>query len=130
MLLTLSLLIWCSLIITSSSIHFESDNAPAIFNTVDWIPLESKDSEGDNIEKLRPTPPVSNSWNDPLAEIFVGNNLGCCCHYNHYSYWPTLTYWHYCNVHLINDTEHFYIRYCALSRCSVFQNHRKHIPES
>jgi len=28
-----------------------------------------------NAEKLRPIPPVSNSWMDPFAEIFVGNYI-------------------------------------------------------
>lgn len=66
---------------------FDVDNSvPAIFNTIDWIPLDSSSNShrnmdgggsggvGDNnAEKLRPTPPVSNSWIDPFAEIFVGN---------------------------------------------------------
>lgn len=88
--LTVSVILLCSpplLLVTGGSIGFDADNAlPAIFNTIDWIPLESSSSNhlnnnmggggGDNnAEKLRPIPPVSNSWIDPFTEIFVGNYL-------------------------------------------------------
>jgi len=81
-----SLLLLCSLLIDVVSIQFESDNTAAIFNTIDWIPLDSNDNNKVtgggvdrevNSEKLRPSPPVSNSWNDPSVEIFVGNRFVC-----------------------------------------------------
>jgi hypothetical protein len=71
------ILLYSPLLVTSGSVSFDADNAvPAIFNTIDWIPIESMGGGGDNnvnAEKLRPMPPVSNSWMDPFAEIFVGN---------------------------------------------------------
>ena len=72
------ILLYSPLLVTSESISFDADNTvPAIFNTIDWIPIESMSGGGgdNNAEKLRPIPPVSNSWMDPFAEIFVGNYI-------------------------------------------------------
>ncbi len=71
------ILLYSPLLVTCESISFDADNTvPAIFNTIDWIPIESMRGGGgdNNAEKLRPIPPVSNSWMDPFAEIFVGIN--------------------------------------------------------
>ena len=72
------ILLYSPLLVISESISFDADNTvPAIFNTIDWIPIESMRGGGgdNNAEKLRPIPPVSNSWMDPFAEIFVGNYI-------------------------------------------------------
>jgi hypothetical protein len=40
--------------------------APSIYNTETWVPLTHKTQEAS------PLPPISDSWSDPTAEIFVG----------------------------------------------------------
>jgi hypothetical protein len=47
---------------------------PAIFNTEHWIPLKHTDQPTFTApaSSVKPLPPVSESWKDPAAQIFVG----------------------------------------------------------
>jgi hypothetical protein len=47
-------------------------SGPALYNTEHWIPLAHTDDPTFAAGGVKPMPPVSESWKDPSALIFVG----------------------------------------------------------